>query len=133
MLWEVRVMDERLAYVRLVRKIGKPAPTSRVLRLAEPLDDSPETDCWTHAAEYARRTGARYVEGTCLRYGRTAPQVHAWCEEDTAFGPRVVETTMGYEQAHKYFGVTVDLNSEDARRAEWGGRRYSVLELLLAT
>lgn len=120
--------DVRWGYVRLVRSQGRPAPTGIVLRLQEPLDDSGETDCWTHARRYAERTGATYVEGVCDR-GRGV-SVHAWCEETSPLGVRVVvELTKGYENARDYWGVPVDIHSDVAKDSLLNDVYYSVLEL----
>lgn len=126
-------MDERLLFIRLMKERGLPAPTPRLLRIQPPLDNSGETDCWTHAAAYARETGAVYVEGICYlppkEDGRPRVAAHAWCVEDSPFGARVVEFTPGYEQAFGYLGLPLDLDSTAGRRAEVDGRRYSIIEL----
>lgn len=128
-------MDERLLFARFIKDRGTFAPDARVLNLQAPLDSSDTTDCWTHAAAYAERTGADYVEGICLRRkgpGEVVTCAHAWAEEGTPFGRRVVELTPGYEEAYGYRGIVVPRDTESYRRARVGRTRYGVIELDIA-
>lgn len=96
------------AFLRLVRKYGRPAPASKHIDAQAPLADDGESDCWTHAWNVARARGALYVEGVCRRPGTTGVSMHAWVEETTPFGRRIVECTPGYEQASMYVGLPLD-------------------------
>lgn len=130
------MIDERTLFVRLMYRAGSPAPQHLRLELAAPIADDGETDCWTHAYDYARATGATYVEGICFRAkpdGSVALAVHAWCEGTTPFGGRErIELTRGYEHAYGHRGIPVDLDSDFAAQAaaeHQGGRRVSAIEL----
>lgn len=121
-------------YMRMVRLHGQAAPNAKRLDLQDPVADDGETDCWTHSWEVSRATGATYVEGICRRPGAGGYSMHAWVEEDTPFGRRVVECTPGYEEATDYLGVMVD-NAHGGQveeiTAEWEGPRSSVLQAAL--
>lgn len=122
-------------YLQMVREHGLPAPLRKRLDLQPPVADDGETDCWTHAWEVARRTGASYVEGVCQRPGAGGPSFHAWVEEDhPLLGRTVVETTPGYEEASRYLGIVVD-NAPgglvDRITSDWT-IRSSVLQAALA-
>jgi hypothetical protein len=128
-------MDARRVFLALMKERGHDMPAARVLDLQPPLDDSGDTDCWTHAYRRARATGASYYEGLVYlppRDGRPVISAHAWVVQESPFGAQVVELTRGYERAWGYRGMRVDLDSEEADRAEHGGHRYGVLELDIA-
>lgn len=123
-------------YIRLVRTHGAAAPSAKRIDLQPPVADDGETDCWTHAWDIARSTGGTYVEGLCRRPGAGGFSMHAWAEEDSPFGRRIVEGTPGYEDATDYIGIAVDCTpGGDVDRASnpEGDPRSSVIQLCLAT
>lgn len=120
-------------FARMVRQHGKPGANGKRLDLQPLIADDGETDCWTHAWEVAQRTpGARYVEGLCHN-GKALAQ-HAWVEEDTPFGPRLVECTPGYEEARDYVGIVVDHSPGSIAHevsVEWERPRSSVMQAMI--
>lgn len=129
--------DAHVVYVRIMRRIGQPAPSAKRLDIQEPIVDDGETDCWTHAWEVASRTpNARYVEGICGRPGGLTKDsaTHAWVEVDTPFGTTLIECTLGYEEARHYRGIVVDHRPgswvESATRG-WPRQRASVIQSYL--
>lgn len=121
------------AYTRLVRRHGRPGPGAKRLDLQTPVLDDGHDDCWTHAWNVAgQQPGRRYVEGICVR-GQGVAQ-HAWVEEDTIFGPGIVECTPGYEDAHDYYGITVNHAPQAAPAqltGDWDLPRASVIQALI--
>ena len=126
-------MDERDAFELLVMNYGIGRRGADKILADEMTYDG---DCWSGAWREARRRGARYVEGSCI-IGRTRVRAHAWVEEDTAFGVRIIECTKGYEEAHTYLGITVDCadgSTPEQMTGHWPeGYRASVIEALIIT
>lgn len=121
-------------YLNLVRRHGVPGPTTKRLEIQPPVADDGESDCWTHAWTVARNLGATYVEGVCRRAGAGGPSMHAWVQQDTPFGPVLIETTPGYEDATHYRGIAIDTTpggQVDQITRQWR-LRSSVLQSALA-
>jgi hypothetical protein len=131
---ELSLDDAHVVFVRIMRRLGQPAPNTKRLEIQEPIVDDGETDCWTHAWEVAQRTpNARYVEGICGRPGGLTKDsaTHAWVEADTPFGPVLIECTPGYEDAHSYRGLVVDHRPGSwvaAETRDWPRQRASVIQ-----
>lgn len=119
-------------FVALLRKTGVPMPNLRKYDPQPPIADDGETDCWTHAWEYAHQHGGQYFEGICFK-GKGAVAPHAWVVTYTPFGLSVVETTEGYERAYGYRGVAVKMHEPMLQRPVYfEGRRYSIIQLCIA-
>lgn len=105
----VGVRPYEAAFLNLVRSHGNPAPDTKRIAAQPAIANDTESDCWTHAWNVAQQLGAWYVEGVCIRPAAGGPSMHAWVEEDSAFGaPRLVEVTPGYEHATRYLGLRID-------------------------
>lgn len=133
-------VDERALFENFVRAQGHIGPAHKVL--AERLGQN--GDCWTAAWGYARATGGIYTEGMCflpadLSEGFAKPRkvrAHAWVEHQTPFGMRIAECTDGYQEAYRYFGVSVDSSTEGmvARAsAAWKDERASIIEAFIVS
>jgi hypothetical protein len=124
------VIDERDVFEAIVRRVGQPSPTARVLA-ATLVDDGA---CWTGAWREAQIRCGRYIEGTC-RIGGRRVRAHAWVEVDGPLGSMVVECTRGYENATHYLGVAIDSTpggEVDRATRNWGDDRCSVIEASVA-
>lgn len=123
-------------FITMVRSFGLPGPASKYVDLQAPVADDGQTDCWTHAWQVAQARGALYVEGMCRRPQAGGPSMHAWVEEDTPFGRRIIECTPGYEQASGYIGLGIDPSPRSdaaAATADWPANepRSSIIQAAL--
>ena len=133
-------VDERAMFENFVRTNGHIGPHHKIV--AQNLGT--DGDCWTAAWKHAQATGGTYVEGMCflptdLSKGYAKPRrvrAHAWVEHETPFGIRITECTDGYQDAYRYFGVSVDCSPNGVvtrASAAWTAERASIIEAFIVS